>query len=304
MRSLVFVMLICLVLAALPVAHSSAVTGVPVQVEQFTVQGHTGDGTQLSGSSTGVQFGGSDFNIFMMYYWTQEFTSNGAYIPGYVVYLVSVTPSDFKIGYLYLKAGTHQKFEMYYYDYNVGQVQHLYFSGTQTVTSSLSMTYTTPVPAPTFTPEAKFSNQVAIQASNVNLQGNTGTYDGQQDYVVWNYMNILNEWDEVWTVTSNYHFVVFYTYYNYPKSVTIDDLDLATAKITIATVPATWNSMKTTQPLQPTPFINTLTTINSVAAPAISQTTIAISLQANSETIMNDGSTQLSFTVSGFAAEH
>jgi len=204
----------------------------PVEVQGFTVSGVTNESLQLKGSPSGVNFHGVNFNVFMTYYWSDAYRVAGGYEPALVVYLVSTTSSDFQVAYLYLRTG-FQTFDMFLYDYNIGFPEHYRFTGQETLTSTETSVYPTPSATPTLTPQSKFQNQVWLEGSQVMIQGNTGLYDREPVYVLWNMMNVTNAWNEVWTITGNYHFVIFYTYFNKPDSVVIDDLNLATSQLTI-----------------------------------------------------------------------
>lgn len=201
-------------------AASATTYSLPNDVYNYIVNGQSNSTETITGTPTDtvVQYAGQqvEFQAYYDQYWSA--------IPnGYFYQLVNVTSSTFRLGFMYLSLDNPSLIKLFLYDYSLGTCTLYFFNGQSKVDSQTIVTQPVPIPDLDFQLSTSFPNTVFISGPNVQLQGNVGTYFGQSAYVIWTYTNVLNQWNEVWLLTtdgpSGYNFVCIYTYFDSPTDV-------------------------------------------------------------------------------------
>jgi hypothetical protein len=140
----------------------------------------------------------------------------------YIIFLVNVTQTDFKIGFLYLTNSTNDAFILRWFDYNGGNspgMNNWTFQGVEHVYNKTVMTASVALPKLQFPVLTTPTNTISVLGSQLHLSSDSGQLlNGTKAMKISPLMNQLysapSEYNEVWSLLNdavgNYYFAILY----------------------------------------------------------------------------------------------
>jgi len=216
------------VYVTLPAPRVSA----PNQMVNFYVGGSS-EGYTLRASPQGGSLSIDGYGVTSLMPWgyaTAKWSTGYVYI----IFLVNVTQTDFRIGFLYLTNSTDQPFILRWFDYNQGNspsMNNWTFQGAQHVYNRTVMTTSVTLPKLQFPLSTTLTNGISVLGSQLYLTSDSGQLlNGTKNLKISPLMNQLfggpNDYNEVWTLLNdsagNYYFAILYMKNGDPSHVIIE----------------------------------------------------------------------------------
>lgn len=237
-RSLAFSLMLAILAAGLvtPVSAQAVFVTVPVphvsarnQIIDFYAGGSS-EGYSLRMSPQGGTLSINDYlavNLTPWGYVTAQWSTERVYI----IFLVNVTQTDFRIGFLYLTNSTNQPFLLRWYDYNSEGTNTWTFQGAQHVYNRTVSTPSVEVPTLRIPAAAALTNGLSALGPELYLSSKGGTLMNDTTplriYPLLNqFFTGANEYNEVWSLlvdpAGNYYFAILYMQNRDPSHVIIE----------------------------------------------------------------------------------
>jgi hypothetical protein len=148
----------------------------------------------------------------------------------YIIFLVNVTETDFRIGFLYLSNSTNQAFLLRMFDYGTQNVNLWNFQGAQHVYNNSVSTSRIQLPVLHLPPPPAVTNDISALGSQIYLTTKGGLLVNGTTYLnIYPVMNQLysgaTDYNEVWSLLAddagNYYFAILYMQNNDPSHIII-----------------------------------------------------------------------------------
>jgi hypothetical protein len=137
----------------------------------------------------------------------------------YIIFLVNVTETNFRIGFLYLTNSSNEAFTLRYFDYQNGGINSWTFQGAQHVFNRTVSVASIELPKLHIPTSATVTNQISALGPDLYLNSKTGVWvNGTKSLRVYPVLNQLfggsDEYNEVWSLLTddagNYYFAILY----------------------------------------------------------------------------------------------
>jgi hypothetical protein len=207
----------------LPYVSAQAILTVPQpnasgnQILDFYAAG-TSEGYTLSISPQGGTLSVNDYLSMQLMPWgyvTTQWPTGKIYI----FFLVNVTETNFRIGFLYLTNSTDDAFLLRWYDYATDNIQVWTFQGVQHVYNRIVTASSVVIPKLQIPAVAKVTNGLSALGPQFYLTSSYGKWlngtTALSIYPLYNqYFTGANDYNEVWSLLTdgagNYYFAIFY----------------------------------------------------------------------------------------------
>jgi hypothetical protein len=149
----------------------------------------------------------------------------------YIIFLVNVTQTDFRIGFLYLSNSTNQAFLLRLFDYGTQNVNIWNFQGAQHVYNNTVSTARVQLPDLHLPPPSAVTNDISALGPQIYLTTKGGLLLNGTTYLnIYPVMNQLyagaTDYNEVWSLLAddggNYYFAILYMQNNDPSHIIIE----------------------------------------------------------------------------------
>jgi hypothetical protein len=149
----------------------------------------------------------------------------------YIIFLVNVTETDFRIGFLYLSNSTNQAFLLRMFDYSTQNVNIWNFQGAQHVYNNTVTTARVQLPSLHLPTPATVTNDISALGPQIYLTTKGGLLlNGTTSFNIYPLMNQLytgaTDYNEVWSLLAdeggNYYFAILYMQNSDPSHVIIE----------------------------------------------------------------------------------
>ena len=149
----------------------------------------------------------------------------------YIIFLVNVTQTDFRIGFLYLTNSSTEAFLLRWFDYDGAGVNLWNFQGEQHVYNRTVSTGTVEMPALKIVPAPTITNQISALGPQIHLTSEGGKlFNGTKSIGIYPLVNQLyggsSDYNEVWSLLadeeSNFYFAILYMQNSDPSHVIIE----------------------------------------------------------------------------------
>jgi hypothetical protein len=211
-----------------PVPHAS----VPNKIISFYAGGES-EGYTIRASPQGgsLSIGGYGVTNFMPWAYVTVKWSTGTV---YIIFLVNVTQTDFRIGFLYLTNSSDQPFILRWFDYNGGKdpgINNWTFQGTQHVTNRTVSTASVTLPKLQIPLSTSLINGISVLGPQLYLTSDGGQLLNETGLLkIYPVLNQLyggpKEYNEVWSLLAdsagNYYFAILYMQNNDSSHVIIE----------------------------------------------------------------------------------
>ena len=149
----------------------------------------------------------------------------------YIIFLVNVTQTNFRIGFLYLSNSTDEAFLLRLFDYSTQNVNLWTFQGAQHVYNRTVSTGSAQLPYLHIPPPATVTNDISALGPQIHLTTKGGLLlNGTTSFSIFPVMNQLfqgaTQFNEVWSLladeSGNYYFAILYMQNNDPSHIIIE----------------------------------------------------------------------------------
>jgi hypothetical protein len=151
----------------------------------------------------------------------------------FIIFLVNVTQTNFRIGFLYLTNSTDEAFILRWFDYKEGNVNSWTFQGVQHVYNKTVSTASVSLPTLKIPPSTAVTNDISVLGSQLYLSSNSGRLlNGTRSAKIYPLLNQYaggsSDYNEVWSLLAdefgNYYFAVLYMKNGDSSHVTIEHI--------------------------------------------------------------------------------
>lgn len=192
--------------------------------------GGSSEGYSLRISPQGGTLSINDYDAVGLMPWGYV-TAKWAAGPIYIIFLVNVTETNFRIGFLYLSNSSSQPFILRWFDYSADDVQTLSFQGDQYVFNRTVPTAAMELPHLRIPISAAVTNDLYALGPQLYLGAQSGLLlNGTSLLKIHPLMNQLftgaNDYNELWSLmeddSGNYYFAILYMQNSDPSHVIIE----------------------------------------------------------------------------------